>query len=332
MGDYGLGINTSDRALSPVDFNQISSNQSLFSPGSVSTKQSTMQDDTLHVGEQTAGKQQQLSPNGKENGREDSLDDSLNIKTQPEQQNGTQDEKKNNNVGDSVNSVITSLNQLGLSEQNNAVITSLNTSVPSFWSSATTEDTFIQGFPMNGAVTFPNFPGANPLFNNVGAQMPQQMGLGPGSLPQQQAARRPITGQTPGFPQQRPTQQQPNMFLGNTKTYPTWSSAPQQSSWSQQQSQTAGLNPWANMQQQQRRTMPNVGPIGAPGKKPNLQSSSMPFSPSKFRMPQPGMGGKGGLDFGGMEDHRDASGLLGMQQVSLPSPHYAVPYYDTRVL
>ena len=349
MGDYGLGINTSDRALSPVDFNQLNSNQSLFSPSSLSTKQTTMQDDTLHIGEQSAAvkqQQQQMSPNNSaENGREDTLgDDSLGIKSKndpQQQQNGQPHEEKKNNVTDSVNSVITSLNQLGLSEPNNTVISSLASTVPSFWSTATTDDTFIQGFPaVNGAVTFPNFPpGANPLFNtNVAPQLPQQLGLGPGPLPQQATAhqRRAITGQTAaGFPQQRgpAQQQQANMFLNNTKTYPTWSSAPQQSTWSQQQqqqqqqTQNAALNPWASMQQQQQQQQqrraaampPNVGPIGAPGKKPNMPTSSMMVSPSKYRMPTPGMGGgKAGLDFGsggGMDDHRDASGILGMQQV-----------------
>ena len=324
MGDYGFGLNSNVRALSPVDFNQLTNNQSLFSPEPVATHAHTMQDETL-LSEKSAVKQQQQpqqhsSPNPSENGGDPHLEDSMLRKNKVDGQHVSQEEKKNNNnVNDSVvNSVANSLNQLGLSEPTSTVISSLATT-PSFWSTATADDTFIQGFQaINGQVTFQNFPPApNPMFNT---NLAPQLGL---NVPQQQPPqRRAITGHHNQYQPQR-QHQQSNLFMNNTKTYPTWSSAPaqQQSSWSQQNQQT--LNPWGNIQQQ-RRSVPNLNPIGAPVKKPpshhQQTNSSMMISPSKFRrstsfpgqMQQSAIGTKPVLDFPGLDDHRDSS-MLGLQ-------------------
>ena len=308
MGDYGFIVNSNVRALSPVDFNQLSNNHSLFSPVS------KMQDETL-LDKNAAAKQGQHSPNTTENGSDTNLEDALLGKGKP---NGHEEKKNNNNVSDSVvNSVANSLNQLGLSEPTSTVISSMATT-PSFWSTATADDTFIQGFQaLNGTVTFQNFPPApNPLFNT---NLTPQLGL---SMAQQNAQagaqRRAITGQ---HSYQR--HQTSNLFLNNSKTYPTWSSAPhQQSSWSGQ-NQTS-MNPWGGVQQQRGRSIPNLNPIGAPGmKKPTghqQQGANSMISPSKFRrstsfpghMQQPAIGTKPGLDFPGLDDHRD----LGLHQVS----------------
>ena len=311
MGDYAYGLNSNTRSLSPVDFHQLGRNQSLFLPEPVQT----MQDETLL--EKSAAKPQQLSPNGEHSG-DPNLDDPLLRKVSPEVQNGTHEEKKNNNnVDTTVNSVANSLNQLGLSEPNSSAVIS---SAPSFWSTATADDTFVQGFQtLNGAVTFQNFPPApNPMFNT---NLAPQLGL---NVPQQQPPqRRAITGQHSGFPQQRQTS---NLFLNNTKSYPTWSSAPQQSSWSQQQNQNPAMNPWANVQQQ-RRSVPSMQPMQAPTKKlpqPPV-NASMLISPSKFRrstsfpgqMQQSAIGTKPSLDFPGLEDLRDGGNVMvGLTQVS----------------
>ena len=174
---------------------------------------------------------------------------------------------------------------------------------------------------MNGAVTFQNFPPAPNIFNtNMNPQA--QLGMG---VPQQQGQRRAITGQhTFG---QRGHQQQ---FLNNTKTYPTWSSAPQQSTWSGQTQ--ASPNPWGNLGQRRNMNLPNMNPVGGPvgamlGKKPpnhHGMNPAMMISPSKFRrstsfpgqVHQSAIGTKPNLDFSALEDHRDGSNMLGIQQVS----------------
>ncbi len=283
-----------------------------------------MQDETLAVkqnGEASASDQQ-------------ALEDALKLKGQQQpHQNG--DEKvglgqKNGSVDQSVvNSVANSLNQLGLSSEPAA---SSGTPSGNFWSTATADDTFIQGFQtLNGAVTFQNFPPA-PIFNNMaGMQQPQHAGTG---LSMQQQ-RRAITGQMPGAPpphqqaphnfplQQRGMPQSQNVFLNNSKTYPTWSSAPQGSSWSQNIP-----NPWANMQGTRR--VPNLNPIGAPVKKAQNQpgpiNSAMLISPSKFRrstsfpgqMQHSDMVNKPSLDFPGYDNQREGGNMLGLQQVRGP--------------
>ncbi len=334
MGDYGFGLNSNVRALSPVDFNQLTNNQSLFSP---EPHGHTMQDETLL--EKAVVKQQQLSPNGDQNG-DQSLEESL-LRKAKEGQNGSHEEKKNmnNNVNDSVvNSVANSLNQLGLSEPTSTAVISSLATTPSFWSTATADDTFIQGFQaLNGTVTFQNFPPApNPMFNTNMTPQQHQLGLNHVPPQQQPPQRRAITGQHQqhqhNYPQRH---QQSNLFLNNTKTYPTWSSAPQQSSWSQNQ-QT--LNPWGGIQQQ-RRSVPNLNPIGAPVKKPQSHhqavNSSMLISPSKFRrstsfpgqIQQSAIGTKPTLDFPVMDEHREANSMLGLHQVRTCKNSRWLPVY-----
>ena len=121
MGDYTYGLNTNGRSLSPVDYAQLVSNPSLFTPESVPS----MQDETL----------QTLSPNGE---HIDPNEDPLMRKMRSDVSNGIHDEKKNynNNVNDPVNSVANSLNQLALSEPNSSVHSAAISSAPSFWSTA----------------------------------------------------------------------------------------------------------------------------------------------------------------------------------------------------
>ena len=326
MGDYGFGLNTNDRALSPVDLNQLTNNQSLFSPEPLPTNTINMQDETL--AEKSAVKQQQLSSPNPDHGTDTALDDSLARKVNAEQQNGRMSEDKGKpNMNESVNSVITSLNQLGLSEPSTAVNNLTNT--PSFWSTAATDDAFISEFQgMNGTVAFQNFPPATNALFNTSLTAPPQLGLGMPPRQQQpppQQQRRAITGHHHNF-QQR--QHHSNIFLNNTKAYPTWSSAPHQQSWAQQNQ--AGLNPWGNMQQQNRRSVPNLNPIGAPGKKPfgprpSVNSAMLVPQHSKYRrsssypghmqQQQPVIGTKMPLDFATFEDQRDNSCMLGLHQV-----------------
>ena len=332
MGEYGLNLNCNDRALSPVDFNQLTNNQSLFSPDPLALQpSSTMQDETLH--DKTAVKQQQLSPAGQEKSSEQDLQDPVMRKVKAEQENGIHEEKVHAHSNDSMNSVITSLNQLGLSEANAVVNSSL--APPNYWSAGTntvTDDAFIQSFqPVNGAVTFStNFaPPPSGLFNT---NMTPQMGMNlPQAQQQQQQAqqhRRAITGQQ-AFAGQRHHQSNQLFLQNNTKTYPTWSSAQQQqhSAWSQQQNQNT-VPPWGNIQQ--RRTVPNLNPIGAPVKKvhPNVNhpmNHSMVISPSKFRrsasyptqMQQTQVNPKPSFDFSGIDEHRDGNNMFGMHQVGV---------------
>ena len=330
MGDYGFGLNTNDRALSPVDLNQLSNNQSLFSPEPLPTNTINMQDETL--AEKSAVKQQQLSSPNPDHSTDESLDDSVTRKVNAEQNGRMAEDNRRVNMNDSVNSVITSLNQLGLSEPNSAVINLTNT--PSFWSTAAADDAFISEFQgMNGTVAFQNFPPATNALFNTSLTAPPQLGLGmpprqqqPPPPPQQ---RRAITGHHHHNFQQR--QHHSNMFLNNTKAYPTWSSAPHQQSWAQQNQ--AGLNPWGNMQQQNRRSVPNLNPIGAPGGKkpfgqhPSVNSAMMVPQHSKYRrsssypghmqQQQPVIGTKMPLEYSTFEDQRDNSCMLGLHQVAI---------------
>ena len=336
MGDYSVNINANVRALSPVDFDQLANNQSLFSPEH--SPRDTMQDETLlEKSSVNNAKQQQLSSNNGPSG-DHNINDSIVGKPKSEENDVSSEDKKN----DLINSVASSLNQLGLSDTNHAngsngtpVTSSLGGvgATPSFWSAATADDTFLQGFQtlngVNGGLPYQNFsPNPNALFN---ANMPPQMGMNQMNVPPQQSSqRRAITGQhNVNFPQAQQQQQrqhqQTSLYMNNTnKTYPTWSSATQQNSWSQQ-GQTP-MSPWNNIQQQQRRTgVPNMNPIGAQVRK-NLQSmnSSFGISPTKFNrrttgfpghMPPP-MGNKPGLDISNFEDNRDMGSLFGVQQVS----------------
>ena len=321
MGDYGLGLNSNVRALSPVDFNQLTNNQSLFSPEPIPHNSNnhhqnyTMQDETLV--DKNGVKQHQISSNNTDNSSDQNHDVDINRKSKNDGSSPSFDDKKN---VDAVSSVTTSLSQLGLSSDPNGAVISSLASAPNFWSTATADDTFIQGFPVNGTVTFQNFPPAhNQLYNSnmapqIGISMAQQQ-------PPPQTQRRAITAHH-NFPQSQ--RQQQNMYLNN-KSYPQWSSAPQQqqSSWSQQTQNT--LSPWANIQQQQRRSVPNLNPIGAPMKKPpthHPMNSSMMISPSKFRRStsypghlQAAIGTKPGLDIAGLDDHRDANSMLNFHQV-----------------
>lgn len=280
-----------------------------------------MQDETLAVkqnGEASASDQQ-------------ALEDALKLKGQQPHQNGEDKVglgQKNGAVDQNVvNSVANSLNQLGLSGEPAA---SSSNQSGNFWSTATADDTFIQGFQtLNGAVTFQNFPPA-PIYNSMAGLQQQQAAPHAGSgLSMQQQQRRAITGQLGSqqphnFPMQQRGMQSQNVFLNNSKTYPTWSSAPQGSTWSQSMP-----NPWASMQGT-RRSVPNLNPIGAPVKKPQNQqgqiNSAMLISPSKFRrstsfpgqMQHSDMANKQSLDFHGYENQRDGGNMFGLQQVRGP--------------
>lgn len=119
--------------------------------------------------------------------------------------------------------------------------------VPSFWSTASPEDTFLQGFQsLNGTVTFQQFP-PNPstLFGTGITTAPHLGGLGHMAAQQQATApqRRAITAHH-NFQQQQQQQQrqQASLLLNNSKTYPAWSSAPQPSLWTTAAAQPGGGN------------------------------------------------------------------------------------------
>ncbi|XP_064630693.1 cytoplasmic polyadenylation element-binding protein 2-like isoform X2 [Lineus longissimus] len=339
MGDYGLGLNSNARALSPVDFNQLSNNQSLFSPEILPPHTaSTMQDETLCAVKQKQPSPQpqqhqpnlQLSPNlGDPNSSQDP--DEAFRKGKVEGSSPAPEDRKNHD------GIVSSPLDLGLSDPgNNSMGMNSLASGPNFWSTGTADDTFIQGFPaMNGhgTVTFQNFPpAANPLFNtnptpqlqssmsNFGPQQHQQSAQ---HSHQSQQQRRAITGQH-NFQQlqQQQRQQQSNLFYNSTKTYPTWSSAPQQSSWSSSHQNQTTINPWGSIQQQRRPgSVPNhVGPIGAQIQQKKNMNSSVLISPSKFRrstsfpqsqVQQPAIGTKPTFELTPTEEHRDGHSMLG---------------------
>lgn len=264
MGDYGVGIQSYVRALSPVDFNQFVNNQSLFSP---ENSPRTMQDEILL--EKSAAKQQQLSPSQNLNHISEQTDESVIRNGKSSMSPGLLEDKKIEN------NLVSAALQL---EANTNLITSLASASHSFWTppQGSTEDTFIQGTfqNMNGAVTLQQYPTAQPVLNAglathlSGISMPQQANI----------QRRAITAQH-NFPQ-RVTQQ--GMLMNNDKNYPPWSSAHQQTQ--------SSLSPWAQVQQQ-RRSVPNMSgfPV-APMKKssfphtqPHLNTSLSMLPPSKFR-------------------------------------------------
>ncbi|XP_064604027.1 cytoplasmic polyadenylation element-binding protein 2-like isoform X2 [Liolophura sinensis] len=312
MGDYGFGLNTNIRALSPVDFDQLSNNQSLFSPDFDSPR--TMQDETLL--EKPAAKQsQQLSPNTTSNGSHQILiEDSVSKRGKTENSSPVNDEKKSEPL-----SSVSSPLQLGLSEHGTSINTSLASAPANFWPTATPagpDDTFLQGFQaLNGTVTFQHFPPApNTVFNT---NLPPHMGM---NVPQQQPhqPRRAITGHH-NFPQNQRQHQQSNMILNNSKSYPTWSSAPQQTpSWTGQQNQ-ATLSPWGGIQQQHRRSAPNLQGNPMASLKKNFPQNlnhhhSSIIAPSKFRrstsypghIQQGQVGSKQSYEISGIDDfHRD---------------------------
>ncbi|KAK6185791.1 hypothetical protein SNE40_007944 [Patella caerulea] len=292
MGEFGIET-TNIRALSPVDFDQLSNNQYFFAPDPVPVR-GKMQDDALLDKTAAISKQAQqipVSTNGSDQ-NEDSLLKKMN--------NGvtTFSEEK---------ICVPTVSQVRISEPTTSAPTTLS-SAQGYWSSAPADDTFVQGFQsLNGTVTFQQFsPSTNATnMSNVmfNTGYPGQVGV---SLAQQsQSQRRAITAHH-NFPQR-----QPNILINNAKSYPNWSNAPVQS-WSGQQNQ-ATLSPWTNVQQQ-RRSVPNINALG-PMKKPNfqhvsnIQQSSM-VAPSKFRrstsfpgqIQQAAMGMKQPFEYSGFED------------------------------
>uniref|UniRef100_T1ISN3 RRM domain-containing protein n=1 Tax=Strigamia maritima TaxID=126957 RepID=T1ISN3_STRMM len=327
MGDYNFGVNSNVRALSPADFHQNTSNASLFFPEPIPR---TMQDELL-LDKACTVKQQQLSSSTETNAE---LSSEYGTRKANEDENSpvSQDNKKIEAANPPAG---TSPLQLAFSEPPcSAAITSTN---QSFWSTASAEDTFIQGIPaMNGTLTFQNFaPAPNPLFNtNLGPQItiPQQ--------PQPQPQRRAITA-THNFPHTR--HHQTNLFMpaaaNNSKTYSSWSN-PQQSTWSaqapapapqpQQQQQPPPPNshsPWNSVQQ--RRNVPNLNPI-SPMKKSGStsQQQSISISPSKFRrstslpsknFPHAVGSSNPTFEISNVEDNRDTNTLLPIQTQLLHS-------------
>ncbi|XP_046576897.1 cytoplasmic polyadenylation element-binding protein 2-like isoform X1 [Haliotis rubra] len=310
MGDFGLDTITNVRALSPVDFDQLANNQSLFASDpfpSVCGGQ-IMQDDTLL--EKPASKQQspkqlpvsivQGNSTSEQNG--DIVTNTVN--------GGLSEEKKN----DMSLSSVTQLS-IGLSEPSTTVVTSLS-SAPNFWSTASADDTFVHGFQsLNGTVTFQQFPPApNSVMNASFTGQHMSMNVPP---PQ----RRAITAHH-NFPQR----QSPNVMLNNPKSYPNWSNAPQ-TSWSSQQN-PATLSPWGNVQpNHQRRSVPNINAL-APMKRatnfPQIPQSSF-IAPSKFRrstsfpgqIQQAALGMKPQFEYQAYDDlHRDGMNSVVFNQAS----------------
>lgn len=308
MGEYGLTLNSHVRCISPVDFNQLSYNQC-----SLSTEVSPprkMQDESLLEKYAATKQAQQLPTANHENGLNNSdqiirNDDSV-LRKGPTDGSSPISEDKKNELLNTVSPL-----QLGLSEPPATVVTSHSSAPPNYWSSPTADETFLQGFQsLNGTVTFQQFPPApNAVFN---AGVSPHMGL-TNAVPQHPPnviPRRAITAHH-NFPQNR---QQPNAIINNSKSYPAWSSAPQQSSWSGQNNQQTTLSPWGSVVQQQRKSMPNMNPV-APIKKPNFPHHINPsvFSPSKFRRSTSFPGqihhaalNKSNLDYTGADDnHRE---------------------------
>lgn len=256
MGDYGVGL----QSLSPVDFNRFVNNQSLFSP---ENSPRTMQDEILT--EKSAAKQQQLSPSANhisdQNGQSSSISEQIALKISQEDSKSVE------------NSILPSNSHV---ETNTHLITSLANVSQSFWTPpqhGLPEETFSQGAfqSVNGTVTLQHIP-ANALINSNNLMQNNV------SIPSQSFShqRRAITGQH-SF-SQRPMQQ--GVVLNNAKNYPQWSNAPSQ----------ATLSPFAQaqLQQQQRRSVPNMNIQNFPQMKnikgfPQNQQTFPVIAPSKFR-------------------------------------------------
>lgn len=309
MGDFGLDTISNVRALSPVDFDQLANNQSLFASDpfpSVCGGQ-IMQDDTLL--EKPASKQQSPKQLPVSIGQGNSTSEQNGDIVTNTVNGGLSEEKKN----DMSLSSVTQLS-IGLSEPSTTVVTSLS-SAPNFWSTASADDTFVHGFQsLNGTVTFQQFPPApNSVMNASFTGQHMSMNVPP---PQ----RRAITAHH-NFPQR----QSPNVMLNNAKSYPNWSNAPQ-TSWSSQQN-PATLSPWGNVQpNHQRRSVPNINAL-APMKRatnfPQIPQSSF-IAPSKFRrstsfpgqIQQAALGMKPQFEYQAYDDlHRDGMNSVVFNQV-----------------
>ncbi|XP_077869933.1 cytoplasmic polyadenylation element-binding protein 3-like [Saccoglossus kowalevskii] len=284
MGEYGFGLNTSNsRALSPIEFyNSLNTTTSLFS-----SESPTMQDDML--ADNTAGKQQpqQLSP-GMDHSSDNSEELSPLGKSKSEDSSpATVPDKIKNIQADIATSSTSPLHQLGFQDAGNPPL------APSFWSTASVDDTFMQGIPtMNGGVQFQNFP-PNPaqMFNtSLGPQInlpqPQQTQQHHQPPAQRRAQHQPTQQQQTLFPtssqalmQQPPT----NIYMQPSKQYTNWSSPQQPATWAANP-QNVQTSPWGTVggpHNQQRRSAPslNPGPI-SPMKKTGHQHPVI--SPSKF--------------------------------------------------
>jgi len=317
MGDYGVAVPTNIGGLSSVNNKNILPSKGLFTSDSSPTR--TMQDDILHEKPSSVKQTLQLAINP-ENGTEQNGDKFSNrVKTE----SITQLEDKRTDV---LNNVSTNSIQFGEGPNgianSTAVISSMSSAPPTFWSNAATDDTYLQGFPsVNGTVAFQQFaPTANNVFN---AALASHMGIN--AVPQQQSQRRAITAHH-NFPHQ---QRQGMLVNNNSKSYPNWSNAPQQApSWSAQQTQS--FSTWANVPHQ-RRSMPNMNPVLKKQNYPRVNQSTPIIAPSKFRRSTsfPGqmhqtalMNPK--LDLSSLDDtQRDA--VLSYQVSSLPGNLY----YDT---
>ncbi|XP_070539951.1 cytoplasmic polyadenylation element-binding protein 2-like isoform X1 [Ptychodera flava] len=281
MGEYGFGLNTSNpRALSPIEFyNSLNTTTSLFS-----SESPTMQDDML--AEKTAGKQQpqQLSP-GVDHSSDNSEDLSPLGRSKSE---GSSPVTVPDKIRSAQIETTTSTNsplQLGYQDAgNNAAL------APSFWSTASVDDTFMQGIPtMNGAVQFQNFPpNPAPMFNaSIAPQinLPQPQQTQPHSHSQTQRRTQPTQQNLfPASSSQALMQQPANIYMQPSKQYTNWSNPQQQQpSWANPQNVQQN-SPWGTVggpHSQQRRSAPiNPGPI-SPMKKTGHHQHPV-ISPSKF--------------------------------------------------
>ena len=290
MGEFGTNTLTLARALSPVYLDHLANNQSLFSPEPPSTVSvcQTMQD------EQQSPNNLQVSPNPGNISPDQSVDliSSKSIK----------------NVG--IPEENGSHNQMGISP----ICESTAVTTQSCWSTASADDTFLQGFQsLNGTVTFQQFPPApNSMFS---------AGLPGMNVPPPQ--RRAITAN-----HNNSLRQNPNIVINNAKGYNWNTNAPQQTTFSGQQN-PATLSPWGNMQQQnqQRRSVPNINALN-PVKKGSFHQipPSSFIAPSKFRrstsfpgqIHQASLGIKPGFDYQSYDDlHRDGINSVMYNQVSI---------------
>lgn len=342
MGDYGFCVPGSDQALSPVDLSQLSGNRSLFSPENMSK----MHDENMaEKSRNKANVNVSFTEPGKEpaSPKVDTAKRSdVNDKQQQSESVKPEESKTSTNLSDeAVNSVITSLSQLGLTTEASTSSTSGSqpnvSSVQGMWSTAGGEEALMSSIQhANGSLNFQQPPppvvsSVNATFGNnlLPAQVPQTSLSGL----QVQAQRRAITGQqsqgniTAGGP---PPQVQ-NVFVNNSKNYPSWSNGSHghQLDWLQrgQAGQPGQGNLWSGMHHDhnQSRSMNSLNNLAVAGqfKKANAMNPSLMISPSKYRRSTSypaqypvAIPNKMGLDLSGMDGRAAAEqGLLALQQV-----------------
>ena len=321
MGDYGFGVSGADQALSPVDLGQLNNNHSLFSPEPLTTPIKMQEENLLEKSQVKANLKASFNEAGSGEPKLEDATKVLDLNNEAQtSSNGVSshgDQREDTLNDDAVNSVITSLSQLGLTSDVNITGPNIvSSAAPGLWSTAGGDDSLIPAMQsMNGfQPPVHSNPAVNGSFGNLANH---QLPLSTLAGVQPPPLRRAITSQNRNAIQQV----QQNIFLNNPKTYQSWSNGSPQVDWSQRNQLQ---NPWTGLPNQ-RKSMGSLNNLAVANQFKNANiKPAMVMSPSKFRrstshpaqFPQNNFGHKAGIEINGLDHGNQFDHLLALQQAS----------------